>query len=230
MKLLKLFTKNKNEQIKPEFKNVTIGLNCQFIGIKNIQIGEGTSVGDNTWLNVCIRDELTRIIIGRTVLIGRQSMISCADVLEIGDYNVLAPRVYISNTDHGYEDLTKPILLQGIPEDRKMVIEENCWFGINTVIMGGITVGRGSVVAANSVVNKSLPPFVVVAGNPFKIIKMYNSKEKKWEFVQTDSQYKQLLEYRESHPLISREEYNKVLHESNFKEIDPLIAGGNIHL
>ena len=220
----------KDKKLEPSFNKVSIGLNCQFIGLANIEIGEGSSIGDNSWLNVCIRDEKVRMKIGKTVLVGRQSMISCADLVEIGDYNVLAPRVYISNTDHRYEDLTKPILLQGIPEDRKMLIEENCWFGINTVIMGAITIGRGSVVAANSVVNKSLPPFVVVAGNPFKVIKMYNSKDKQWEFIKSEDHYKKLLEYRESYPILSREEYNYLLHESNFKEIDPLIAGGNIHI
>jgi acetyltransferase-like isoleucine patch superfamily enzyme len=224
--LNKIFNKKK----VPDFPGVEIGYNCQFIGIDNISIGKGTSVGDNSWINVCIRDDKKRLFIGETVLIGRQSMISSADVLEIGDYNVFAPRVYISNTDHRYEDITKPILLQGIPEDRKMVIEENCWFGINTVIMGGINIGRGSVIAANTVVNRSLPAFVVAAGNPFKIVKMYNSKSQKWDFIKSEKDIETILEYRKTHPLISRVEYNKILHESNFSMIDPLIAGRNAHI
>lgn len=222
--------KRNQKSPKDFFPEVTIGLNCQFIGQKNISIGAGSCIGDNTWLNVCLRDERIRMNIGNTVLVGRQSMISAADYLEIGSYCVLAPRVYISNTDHLFEDINTPILVQGIIEDRKLIVEENCWFGINTVIMGNITIGRGSVIGANSVVIESIPPFSLAIGNPAKIIKMYNPKIKKWEKINDKEHISVIQEIRDHFPLQSREEYLRTLNEKNFKQIDPLVAGGNIHL
>lgn len=51
------------------------------------------------------------------------------------------------------------------------MVEEDCWFGINAVIMPGITIGKGSVVGANAVVTKNVPPYSVVAGAPARLIK-----------------------------------------------------------
>ena len=50
-------------------------------------------------------------------------------------------------------------------------IENDCWIAANSIILAGVTVGRGSIVAAGSVVTKDVPPFSIVGGNPAKIIK-----------------------------------------------------------
>lgn len=47
----------------------------------------------------------------------------------------------------------------------------DAWIGMNCIIMKGVTVGRGAIVAANSVVTKDVPPFTIVAGNPAKVVK-----------------------------------------------------------
>ncbi|RYE17040.1 MAG: acyltransferase, partial [Sphingobacteriales bacterium] len=52
-----------------------------------------------------------------------------------------------------------------------IIIEDDCWIGTNSVVLAGVTVGRGSVIAAGSVVTKDVPPYSVVAGVPAKIIK-----------------------------------------------------------
>ena len=52
-----------------------------------------------------------------------------------------------------------------------IVVEDNAWIGFNVIILKGVTIGNGSVVAAGSVVTKDVPPFTLVAGNPAKIIK-----------------------------------------------------------
>ena len=52
-----------------------------------------------------------------------------------------------------------------------MVIEEDVWCGANVVILKGVTIGRGSIVAAGSVVTKSCPPYSVIGGVPAKVIK-----------------------------------------------------------
>lgn len=60
---------------------------------------------------------------------------------------------------------------------KKVTIEDDCWLGINTVVMSGVTIHKGAVVGANSVVTKDVQPYTVVAGTPAKMI------SKRLEFV-----------------------------------------------
>jgi acetyltransferase-like isoleucine patch superfamily enzyme len=54
---------------------------------------------------------------------------------------------------------------------KPIVIEDNVWIGANSIILPGVTIGRGSVISANSVVTKDVPPMVIAGGNPAIIIK-----------------------------------------------------------
>lgn len=53
---------------------------------------------------------------------------------------------------------------------------EDCWFGGNVTVLAGVTIGRGSTVGAGSVVTKDVPEFVVVAGNPARVLKKVECK------------------------------------------------------
>ncbi|MCC7573104.1 MAG: hypothetical protein KO464_06915 [Candidatus Methanofastidiosum sp.] len=61
-------------------------------------------------------------------------------------------------------------------ELKNVVIEDYCWIALNTIILPGVTLGKGSVVAAGAVVTKYVPPFAVVAGNPATVVKYRNKK------------------------------------------------------
>lgn len=58
-------------------------------------------------------------------------------------------------------------------EGKSIVIQDNVWIGANSLILGGVTIGEGSVIAANSVVKNDLPPFCLASGNPAQVIKQY---------------------------------------------------------
>jgi len=208
--------------------DVTIGKHVQITGrAKNLFIDSGTTIGDHVWLNVSFRDDMEICMkIGRCVLIGRQSMISTGGYLEIGDFCLFAPRVYVSDLDHIFSDPNQPILQQGATFGRSVIIEENCWLGINVVVTGNVTVGRGSVVAANSTVLKDVPPFSVVAGNPAKITKMYNAETKSWERIKNDEDIRRVLHTNNQIGLPSREEYRTILTKNaKISKIDPILAG-----
>jgi acetyltransferase-like isoleucine patch superfamily enzyme len=202
----------------------------QVLGIKNISIGEGTCIGDSSWLNVCIRDHEIRMRIGHCVLVGRQAVISTAGYLEIGDYCVFAPRVYISDADHIYAAPYQPILQQGATVGRSVIIEENCWLGINTVISGNLTVGRGSVIGANAVVTRDLPPFSVAVGNPAQIVKMFNPLTGIWERTRSKEDIDRIMEQRQEAGMPSREEFQRILRQNAvISMLDPVLAGrGNM--
>jgi len=83
-----------------------------------------------------------------------------------------ASRVYISDAEHKYEDIQILIQLKGDYFKGAIRLRQGCWMGISVVIMPGVTIGRNSVVAANSVVTRGVPDYAVVDGNPAKVIKV----------------------------------------------------------
>jgi len=208
--------------------DVTIGHRVQITGRRNnLFIDTGTTVGDHVWLNISSPDNIeTCMKIGRCVLIGRQSMLSTGGYFEIGDFCLFAPRVYVSDLDHIFSDPNQPIMQQGATFGRSVIIEENCWLGINAVVTGNVTVGRGSVVGANTTVLKDVPPFSVVAGNPAKIIKMYNAETNSWERIRHDEEIQRVLYANNQFGLPNREEYRAILTKNaQISKIDPSSAG-----
>ena len=65
---------------------------------------------------------------------------------------------------------------------RPVVIEDNVWIGGNVVILPGVTIGEGAVIAAGSVVNRDIPPRVVAGGHPCRVIRSLTEADReKWE-------------------------------------------------
>lgn len=144
-----------------------------------------------------------RLEIGIGVFIGKDSELGAGKQLSIGDRTsiqvrstllgnitmgrgcVCAPNLYISSGIHHYQTTPElPIKIQdalarNAPENdaHTVTVGDDCWLGINVVVMRGITIGKGCVVGSNSVVTKSLPPYSIAVGAPAKVIK------KRLEFV-----------------------------------------------
>lgn len=88
--------------------------------------------------------------------------------VRIGDNTIFAPGVRIISSNHDPKDTTKHI------ESSQVEIGENCWLAANVIIMPGVVLGNGVVVGAGSVVTKSFPNSVLIAGVPAKIIRDLN--------------------------------------------------------
>lgn len=118
------------------------------------------------------------------VTIGNNSRIGLGNVIigpvTIGNDVILAQNIVVSGLNHGYEDINTPIHLQPV-STKQITIEDECWIGANAVITAGVTIGKHSVVAGGSVVTKDVPAYCLVAGNPAKILKRYNSQTALWE-------------------------------------------------
>jgi acetyltransferase-like isoleucine patch superfamily enzyme len=106
-------------------------------------------------------------------------VISCANRIDIGKNVLIADRCCVLDSEHDYKDISRPILLQKMTEGA-VKIEDDCWIGINVVILPDVTIGRHSVIGANSVVTMNVPQYSVVCGIPARVIKQYDSKEGKW--------------------------------------------------
>jgi len=132
-----------------------------------VQIGRGVFIDRDAWFSVA---DGAHLAIGENAHINRGFVVSCTGSVSIGRNVVLADRVFIGDSNHGYEDVSLPIRLQPMIPARAVVIEDDCWLGINVCVLAGVTIGRHSVIGANSVVTRDVPPFSVACGNPAVIV------------------------------------------------------------
>jgi acetyltransferase-like isoleucine patch superfamily enzyme len=153
-----------------------------------IRIGEDTMIGAGVTLSAgmvpgqqCLSDPVIRI--GDRCLIGKGSGIVGHFSIEIGNDVWTGHHVYITDQNHGYEDVDQPISRQTMPE-RAVVIGDGSWLGHGTVVLPGATVGKHVVVGANSVVTGDLPDFSVAVGSPARVVRHY--RDGAWKPGQPD--------------------------------------------
>jgi maltose O-acetyltransferase len=91
--------------------------------------------------------------------------------ISIGDYVMIAPNVAIYSKTHNYHDINTPMVLSGESETRTVTIDNDVWIGINAVVLPGVTVGKGSIIGANSVVTKNVEPYSIMGGVPARLIR-----------------------------------------------------------
>jgi acetyltransferase-like isoleucine patch superfamily enzyme len=145
-----------------------------------IRIGEDTMIGPDVTLSAgmvpgqqCLADPVVRI--GDRCLIGKGSGIVGHFSIEIGDDVWTGHHVYITDQNHGYEDVDVPISRQTMPE-RAVVIGDGSWLGFGTVVLPGARIGRHVVVGANSVVTGDLPDRCVAVGAPARVVRTLDEK------------------------------------------------------
>ncbi len=143
-----------------------------------IRIGDATMFGPFATLSAgmvagqqCVSDPV--ISIGDRCLFGRDSSIIGHFEIVIGDDVWTGPHVYITDQNHGYEDITRPISVQAMPE-RAVSIGAGSWLGYGTVVLPGARIGRHVTVGANSVVTGDLPDCCVAVGAPAKVVVMHD--------------------------------------------------------
>jgi len=90
--------------------------------------------------------------------------------VELGNYVLIGPRVGIVGQDHRYDLPGVPLPFSGRPAARRTVIDHDAWIGFAAIVMTGVRIGRGAVVAAGSVVTKDVAPYQIVGGVPARPI------------------------------------------------------------
>lgn len=109
------------------------------------------------------------IKLGNKVFIGHACEFVCNEKIIIGNNCLIASKTTINNTGHEYK-INANINQQPITSEA-IILEDDVWIGTSCVILQGVTIGTGSIVAAGSVVNKSIPANEVWAGVPARFIK-----------------------------------------------------------
>ena len=124
-------------------KRVNIEPKVIFFNLKNSEIGDNSGIG--------MGSQIGTVKIGKNVMMG--------------------PEVVILSLDHSYSDTKTPMMFQGNREDRSVIIGDDTWIGTRVIILPGVRIGDGSIIAAGSVVTNNVEPFSIVGGNPAKLIK-----------------------------------------------------------
>ena len=125
-------------------RNVNVEHGADFGFGSAITIGENSGLGVDCWIR-------------GTVYIGRDVM--------------MAPFVVIYARDHIHERTDIPMMQQGMAEPAPVVIEDDVWIACRAIILKGVRIGKGAIVAAGAVVTKDVPPYTMVGGNPARVIR-----------------------------------------------------------
>lgn len=184
-------------RLKNKVKTILGMIHARIFGIKtgsNIYIGKGCSLKGKQ--RIILGDYVTirpytqiwsgggTIEIGKGTEIGERCRFSIANSLEIGEKVLLSPNVYITDCDHDYRDINRPIIDQGIVQNGQRVsIGDGSYIGINSVIVGNVKIGKHCVIGANLVVTKDVQDYCVVAGIPAKVLRRYDSEPQQWLLV-----------------------------------------------
>jgi acetyltransferase-like isoleucine patch superfamily enzyme len=156
----------------------------------HIKIGNSVRIDPGAWINIPLESTSSDLVIvlDDACSIGRRVMISAKNQIHLEHHTILSPSVLIMDHNHAFQDVTLPIDRQGVTSGGTIRIEEGCWIGFGAAIIcsqGELVIGRNSVVGANAVVTRSVPPYSVVAGNPSKIVKRFDAAKGEW--VRTNS-------------------------------------------
>lgn len=123
-----------------------------------------------------------KILIGNNVFMNYNSFIGSMEAVTIGNDVIIATNVRIfDNNNHptsptqremmSHNDFYGELWTWKYAEHKPVVIGDNVWIGEFSAILKGVTIGKGSIVASHSVVTKDVPPYVIVAGNPARVVK-----------------------------------------------------------
>ncbi|MBK6935738.1 MAG: acyltransferase [Chitinophagaceae bacterium] len=156
-------------------------------GHKRIFIGSRVYINSGGWL-ACMPltgNTDARLTIGDGTYIGRFCHIYATSKIEIGRKVLIADKVYLSDNLHGHSDIDLPVIDQPVQQTNPVLIGDGAWLGENVCVIGA-SVGKNSVIGANSVVTKDIPDFCVAVGAPASIIKRYNFETNQW--CKTDKQ------------------------------------------
>ena len=137
---------------------------------ENIEISDKVYIGHYTILKGYYQNKM---IIGSNTWIGQQCFFHSAGGLTVGRNVGIGPGVKIISSLHADEGIHIPILYSRI-EFAPVVVEDDCDIGIGSIILPGVTLGRGVQVGAGAVVTRDVEPYSVVTGIPARVVRTRN--------------------------------------------------------
>ena len=140
---------------------------------EHVEVGDGVYVGHRAILKGY---HINRLVLGDGTWVGEQCLLNAAGGLIVGSNVGIGPGVQIITSSHIEEGIGKPILHSQIAF-APVIIEDDADLGVASVVLPGVTIGRGVQVGAGAVVSRSVPPYAVVAGVPARILRYRTDQE-----------------------------------------------------
>jgi len=135
-----------------------------------LEIGAHTLLEPGVWLTL---PAPARVRIGSGSFLNLNVMVAAMSLVEIGDHCMFANGCFVTDANHRYDDLTRPVTWQGFTSKGPTRVGDNVWCGANVVITSGVTVGERCVIGANSVVTQDLPAYAIAVGAPAKVVRTW---------------------------------------------------------
>lgn len=134
----------------------------------SVTIGRGTMIRPSSYYGGDLGIGLT---IGDNSSIGPHGYVGCSGRISIGENVMIGPKCSLFAENHNFSDLEKTIKSQGV-NSKGIIIEDDCWIGSNVIILDGVTIGKGSVIGAGTIVVKDVAPYSVIVDRRERIGRM----------------------------------------------------------
>lgn len=151
--------------------------------ITNYQKSMMPECGNDVFIENHCDGHWNNVYCGTDIHIGKNNLFMCALApVKIGDHVMFGPNVTIITGDHRIDlvgrYMTTVCNEEKLPEnDQPVVFEGDNWISANAIILKGVTVGKGAIIACGAVVNRDVPPYAIVGGIPAKVIKYRFTEE-----------------------------------------------------
>jgi carbonic anhydrase/acetyltransferase-like protein (isoleucine patch superfamily) len=145
---------------------VRLGPHCSFVRASQVSLGFRCHFEQGVYVKVV--NKSARVAVGDYVFVGRGTEFDISHRLLIGRDVLIAPGCFITDHSHNHR-AGSTIASQGC-ESAPVTIGDDVWLGAHTVVLAGVTIGHGAIVAANSVVNADVSPLTIVAGSPARVV------------------------------------------------------------
>ena len=145
---------------------IRIGTNCVIRRPWCLTVGDRAQLEHQ--VHIKATSNLTDIRLGREVFVGFNCEFDVSERLWIGDHVLIAPGCFI--TDHGHRHGADQLIAAQGCESGPVCLEDDVWLGAQVIVLPGVTVGRGAIVAAGAVVNRDVASMSIVAGVPARQI------------------------------------------------------------
>lgn len=133
----------------------------------DVTIGRGTMIRPSSYYG---KDLGKGLVIGDNSSIGPYGYIGCSGKITIGNNVMIGPRCSFFAENHVFEDKCSTIKSQGVFQ-KGIIVEDDCWIASNCIILDGVTIGKGSVIGAGTLISKSIPAESIVVDKRNKQIR-----------------------------------------------------------
>ena len=133
---------------------------------EKIRIGSGAVVKEGA--KICACNPEAEIVVGETTTIGYHTLIFASERIEIGRDCLIAPFVYLVDSNHGMERGER--INRQPNQTAPIVVGDDVWIGTGAKILAGVRVGEGAVIAAGALVREDVEPYEIVGGIPARVL------------------------------------------------------------